>query len=425
MASSEPIAGLGEARRLTDNLFGLIRPEALYDRPIAQRHRFIFYLGHLEAFERNLLAPETVRGSFDNLFAFGIDPTDGALPDDKASDWPAIDQVKAYARRTRDLVDSVMPGSGAADPLLLNVVLEHRLMHAETLTYAMNQLPLDRKAARPFEPFAAPGRGGAGTAAGDTVEIPAGIATLGRRREVDSFGWDNEYEQYQVREPAFVIDRFNVTNAQFMRFVRAGGYQDRSLWSDEAWSWIQRDGIRHPGFWVRASEETWSYRAMFAEIPLPADWPVYVSHAEATAYARWRGAALPSETQWHRAACATRQGGERTDLWHDGNFDMRRWDPAPVGAWPSSDSEYGVADLAGNGWEWTSTPFAPFAGFEPFAFYPGYSADFFPHEGPNGTHYVMKGASPRTAARLVRRSFRNWFQPLYPHMYATFRCVTT
>jgi formylglycine-generating enzyme required for sulfatase activity len=72
----------------------------------------------------------------------------------------------------------------------------------------------------------------------------------------------------------------------------------------------------------------------------------------------------------------------------------------------------------GNGWEWTSTPFAPFNGFTPTPNYPGYSSNFF-----DGKHYVLKGGSQRTAARLLRRSFRNWFRPDYPYVYATFRCV--
>ncbi len=66
----------------------------------------------------------------------------------------------------------------------------------------------------------------------------------------------------------------------------------------------------------------------------------------------------------------------------------------------------------------TSTPFAPLPGFRPFPFYPGYSTDFF-----EGRHYVAKGGSPRTAACMLRRSFRNWFQPRYPYVYAKFRCV--
>lgn len=164
---------------------------------------------------------------------------------------------------------------------------------------------------------------------------------------------------------------------------------------------------------------------MFAEIPLPLDWPVYVSHDEASAYARWVGKELPSEAQWHRAAYGTRNGNERAYPWgaeapsaRRGNFDFERWDPVPAGSHPEGDSDFGIADLVGNGWEWTRTPFAPFPGFQPFSFYPGYSANFF-----DGKHFVMKGGSPRTAAGMLRRSFRNWFQPHYPYVYATFRCV--
>src|SRR5881409_3844237 len=90
----------------------------------------------------------------------------------------------------------------------------------------------------------------------------------------------------------------------------------------------------------------------------------------------------------------------------------------PVDAHSQGNSAYGVADLIGNGWEWTSTIFGPFPGFEALPFYPGYSANFF-----DGRHYVLKGGSPRTAALLLRRSFRNWFQPYYPNIYASFRCV--
>jgi formylglycine-generating enzyme required for sulfatase activity len=164
---------------------------------------------------------------------------------------------------------------------------------------------------------------------------------------------------------------------------------------------------------------------MFDEIPLPPNWPVYVSHDEASAYCRWAGKELPSEAQWHRAACATRAGTERAYPWgaeepssRRGNFDLRRWDPVPVGSYPEGVSDFGAADLVGNGWEWTRTLFAPFPGFQPFSFYRGYSADFF-----DGKHFVMKGGSPRTAASMLRRSFRNWFQPHYPYVYATFRGV--
>ena len=77
-----------------------------------------------------------------------------------------------------------------------------------------------------------------------------------------------------------------------------------------------------------------------------------------------------------------------------------------------------MADLVGNGWEWTGSLFEPFDGFAPYPYYPGYSANFF-----DGQHFVMKGGSPLTAACMLRRTFRNWFQPRYPYIYATFRLV--
>jgi formylglycine-generating enzyme required for sulfatase activity len=166
---------------------------------------------------------------------------------------------------------------------------------------------------------------------------------------------------------------------------------------------------------------------MFDEIPLRLNWPVYVSHAEASAYARWVGKQLPTEEQWHRAAYATPDGSERFYPWGRyapdsslGNFNLAHWDPTPVNAHPLGQSAFGVQGLLGNGWEWTSTVFAPFPGFEPFSFYRGYSADFF-----DGKHFVMKGGSARTAACMLRPSFRNWFQSHYPYVYAGFRCVNS
>ena len=193
--------------------------------------------------------------------------------------------------------------------------------------------------------------------------------------------------------------------------MQAGGYENRDLWKDADWQWKVAQRIAHPAFW-RRSGDGWLYRAMFEEIPLPLDWPVYVSHAEASAYARWAGKKLPTEAQWQRAA----QG---TPTKPHANADFKSWDPTPVNAFPDNHSAFGAVEMIGNGWEWTSTVFAPFAGFQPFPFYPGYSANFF-----DGRHYVMKGGSPRTAACMLRPSFRNWFQPHYPYVYAGFRCVS-
>ena len=257
------------------------------------------------------------------------------------------------------------------------------------------------------------------------IDIPAGTATLGlKRADRTTLGWDNEYESHTVEVPAFAIESHNVTNGDYLEFVRAGGYRERSLWSEDDWAWRNAQGIEQPPFWTRRGDQ-WRCRAQFEEIPLPLSWPVYVSHAEASAYARWAGKALPTEAQFHRAAYGTPDGRERAYPWGNeapsaqhGNFDCRRWDPAPVGAHPAGTSAFGVADLVDNGWEWTSTAFHAFPGFEPLPFYPTFSVNFF-----DGKHYVVKGGSARTAACLLRRSFRNWFQPHFPYIYATFRCV--
>ena len=423
---------LRAARARSDELFKIVRPEALYDRPVPERHRIIFYLGHLEAFDCNLLREplglSSFEPDFDKLFAFGIDPVEGGLPTDKPKDWPSVDRIRDYNKRLREQLDNAIHSIGAKDSgftclehgRLLEVAIEHRLMHAETLCYMLHQLPVDRKFSQPVpELLPAPARGPR------NAEIPAGTATLGLpRSEGGPFGWDNEFEEHQVDVPAFAIDAYNVTNGDYVRFVQEGGYERRNLWSDSGWEWITSKNHRCPSFWI-PNGNSWRYRAMFAEIPLPLDWPAYVSHDEASAYARSVGKELPSEAEWHRAALGTHNGSERTHPWgaeapsaRHGNFDFERWDPVPAGSDSEGNSDFGVADLVGNGWEWTRTPFAPFPGFRPFSFYPGYSANFF-----DGKHFVMKGGSPRTAACMLRRSFRNWFQPHYPYVYAKFRCV--
>jgi formylglycine-generating enzyme required for sulfatase activity len=390
-------AELHSARASTDHLFSLLAQEALYEKPIPERHRLIFYLGHLEAFDWNLfrgtaLDLPSFHPTFDRLFAFGIDPEPGKASSDAASDWPSVAEVTDYNRRTREMMDGAMP---EIPDNMAQVAIEHRLMHAETLAYLMHSLAYDRKTAAASQPANA-----RAAVSAEMIEIPAGMATLGRTR--DRFGWDNEFDEHTIYVPAFRITKYKVTNGEYLAFVR--------------------EGAGAPHFWSRDGDR-WMYRGMFETIPLPLDWPVYVTQEQAAAYARWRGRALPTEAQFHRAAYAGAEEIEREFPW--GNtfesapvYDFARWDPAPVTATPENDSALGVSQLVGNGWEWTSTVFAPFPGFEPFPFYPGYSRDFF-----DGAHYVIKGASPRTARRFLRRSFRNWFRPNYPYVYATFRLV--
>ena len=399
-------SALVQSRACIDHLFQLVPAGRWYDRPVPERHRLIFYLGHMEAFDWNMIGRQALdlpvlHPTFDRLFAFGIDPEGNRLPSDDPADWPSREEVRQYVSQARTAVDDLLD---RVDPVLSDVCIEHRLQHAETFTYLLHNLkqPLAvaEEVLRPADVFSLP-------PTQTMIDIPEGTVTLGRPRGTEgahAFGWDNESEECVVPVPAFAVSKYKVTNGEYLAFVEAGA--------------------KPPHFW-RRRDSCWFWRTLWGEIPLPLDWPVYATHEEAQAYTRWAGKSLPTEAQFHRAAYGTTTGEERLYPWgaappdHGrGNFDCHRWNPVAVTATPLGESSFGVAQLVGNGWEWTGTRFGPFPGFQAFPFYPGYSEPFF-----DGHHYVLKGGSPRTAARLLRRSFRNWFRPSYPYVYAGFRCI--
>ncbi len=210
---------LKRAREHTDNLFRLLKPEALYDRPIPERHRLIFYLGHLEAFDWNQVCRGTLdlpsfHPTFDKLFAFGIDPPEGSAAQDQPSDWPRIEEVTSYNRRVRGILDEVIE---RAPEQIVHVALEHRWMHAETFAYLMHNLPPEAKNSPPDRRDAS----GAPPAV-EMIEVPAGAASLGLSNG-SGFGWDNEFEAHTAQVPEFAISKYKVTNGEYLEYVRAGG----------------------------------------------------------------------------------------------------------------------------------------------------------------------------------------------------------
>jgi formylglycine-generating enzyme required for sulfatase activity len=375
---------LTSARAQTDSLFRLISSETLYERPVSERHRLIFYLGHFEAFDWNVLARRSLSApsfhpAFDLLFERGIDPPPGEAPLDSPADWPSTAEVEQYGSQTRAWIDAHLEDF---DPLVLQMAIEHRHMHAETFAYLLHNLSYDRKV-KADSVVSTSGR----VPSNPMIAIDGGTVTVGQSG--GGFGWDNERPDHDVEVPAFNISKFKISNGEYLDFLNAGGPV--------------------PHFWTK-EDGAWAFRGMFAQVPLPLDWPVWVTQQQAAAYARWRGAALASEAEFQHAARLNAADAVRD------NFDYCRWDPIAVNH--ADPAVYAPAQMIGNGWEWTRDVFAPFDGFEPHPLYPGYSADFF-----DGQHYVLKGASPRTAAVFTRSSFRNWFRSDYPYMYAGFRLV--
>ena len=343
-------------------------------------------------------------------------------------DWPSVEETLRYRDRVRDELRALVAEleARADDPLAQNlrifhVVLEHEAMHHETLLYALHELAPEFLGKPDDAP--APERGDA--PAQEWIAVPAGRTALGANWDELGFGWDNEFPRQELDVGAFSLERYPTSIARFREFVDDGGYERVELWGRDAFAWMREHATPHPHRWERDGD-AWFRRTMFGRVPLDdvGGWPVLVTGVEAEAFARWKGARLPSEAELQHAAFGSVDGGMRRAAWGEealtpehANVHFATYDPRPIGRSPRGQSAFGIDELVGNGWEWTATDFAPLPGFEAWIrTYPGYSADFF-----GGQHAVVFGASWFTDKRFLRRSFRNWFQRRYPYVPATFR----
>ena len=327
---------LVRAREQTDYLFRLISPEALYSRPISERHRLIFYLGHFDAFDWNLLARRSMNApsfhpEFDKLFERGIDPAPGQAPVDSPADWPSQAEVQRYRARTRAWIDDHLED---LDPWVLQMAIEHRHMHAETLAYLLHGLPYDRK----LDPS-------------DGRRIIAQV----RFCNSNSKTLKPVLQRWETTVPG--LDG-TTSIARTRCLYRHSASRSSKSRTAITWSLCRRAGPSPISGRVKMTPG--SIAVCLRAIPLPLSWPVWVTWQQASAYAQWRNLTLPTEAQFQRAASLAQADAARD------NFDYRRWDPIAVDA----DAEHRSVpvQMTGNGWEWTSDVFAPFAGFEAHRF---------------------------------------------------------
>ncbi|HVL16789.1 MAG TPA: ergothioneine biosynthesis protein EgtB, partial [Gemmatimonadales bacterium] len=241
----------------------------------------------------------------------------------------------------------------------------------------------------------------------DSVLVPAGPVTLGVDGDQEPWSLDNERPAHTVDLPAFRIGRVPVTNAQWQAFIAADGYDERRWWSARGWAHRLEAVLERPLFW--SADGSRRRFGLVEDIP-PGEPVQHVCFFEAEAYAAWAGARLPSEREWEKA-CAWDPGAGRRRRWPWGdsewtsalaNLGGDALRPAPVGAYPAGASAYGVEQMIGDVWEWTSSGFEPWPGFTPML-YADYSAPFF-----GGDYRVLRGGSWAVGGAAIRPSFRNW-----------------
>lgn len=408
------IAALRDARTRTLALAADLTPERWSIPQLETMNPPLWELGHVGWFSefwtlRNLYGRDSLLAKSDELYdsAKVAHATRWSLP------LPSIDATHDYLARILDELEARFDPADARAAYFVRLITFHEDMHDEATFMTYHTLGYPWPAA--LAP--APALEAQPELAGD-VHLPAGRYTIGATPDLP-FVFDNEKWQHAIDVQAYAIAKVPVTNGEFSDFVNDGGYAARRFWSDEGWAWRGANGAAHPRDWRRLEAGAWERRWFAQTRPLRARDPVCnVNWFEASAYARWAGRRLPSEAEWEVAATYDPRSGIQSlktpalalDPALDAQFDA----PLSVDACALGDGAAGCRQMFGNVWEWTATPFAAYPGFviDP---YKEYSAPWF------GDHYVLRGGSFVTRARLLRPTFRNFYKPHRRDAFAGFR----
>jgi iron(II)-dependent oxidoreductase len=331
------------------------------------------------------------------------------------------EQARSYCRTVRsaalDALDALADDpAGERASFVYGMVVSHENQHDETMLQAWNL-----RTGPPLLPETSALPVGRPGLAGTSAWVPAGPFVLGVDAVSEPYSLDNERPAHIVDVPAFRIGRVPVTNGEWQDFIDDGGYAQSRWWSARGWQHRQAAGLTVPQFWSAEGRT----RTRFGRVEdIPADEPVqHVTYFEAEAYASWAGARLPTETEWEKAC-----------VWDSGTSTRRRYPwgaqapsdavanlggaalrPAPVGAYPAGASAYGVEQMLGDVWEWTSSPLRPWPGFVPMI-YERYSQPFF-----DGDYRVLRGGSWAVESAILRPSFRNWDHPIRRQIFSGVR----
>lgn len=375
--------------------------EAYYQKPISLRHPLIFYFGHTATFFVNKLILTRllnlrVNEEFESIFAVGVDEMSWDDLDETNYEWPTVSEVMAYRQQVRDLVLEIIDTAPLTLPIdwdnpwwAIVMGIEHERIHLETSSVLIRQQKLEWVSAhpdwRPCEDV-----GPAPTNA--LLPVEAGRVVLGKDRDSDIYGWDNEYGYHEADIAAFEASRFLVSNQEFLEFVEDGGYQNPMYWGEEGRQWLEFSKRNAPEFWRRTSgngeSEPWHLRLMTEEVSMPWSWPVETNFHEAEAFCNWKaertGEAirLPTEDEWYRLYDVSSVQVRPDRPWNANIHLDHNASSCPVDQFSHGD----FFDVSGNVWQWTQTPIYAFEGFEVHPIYDDFSVPTF-----DGKHNLMKG----------------------------------
>jgi iron(II)-dependent oxidoreductase len=419
----ELIAMLGEARRRTLALVADLDDEQLMGPKMAIVNPLLWEIGHVAWFQekwslRHLRGKPPLEVDADALY------DSMAIAHDTRWDLPLWrrENTLAYMERVLERVVEGLESSAelSGEEVYFHLLpLYHEDMHDEAFAYTRQTHGWPAPAAEFYGRRAEVTGGGA--LPGD-AEVAGGTFLLGASPRAP-FAFDNEKWAHPVAVAPFRIARAAVTQGEFRDFVDDSGYERQEHWSDGGWAWRRDRGGSHPVYWRRAGPGRWQRRFYDRWVDLEEHLPVlHVSWWEAEAYCRWAGRRLPTEAEWELAASGgAGVGGKRTYPWGEerdaggrANLDGTGGGTVEVGALAAGDSPCGCRQMMGNVWEWTADDFGPFPGFVPDP-YKEYSQPWF------GDHKVLRGGCWATRLRLVRNTWRNFYQPHRRDVWAGFR----
>jgi iron(II)-dependent oxidoreductase len=413
------IQGLRESRAHLGRVTAHLTGERLLGPYLAIVNPPLWELGHVAWFQEYWCLRRRKDGGTGASIMDGSDALYDSARIEHARRWslplPDLALTRAYQADVLDrVIDRIeREPENAALLYFARLATYHEDMHAEAFRYTCQTLAYE-------DPLrnARVERTSTAEVGGD-VELPGGVFDLGAARD-GSFVFDNEKWAHPVSVEPFSISRTAVTNRQFLDFVESGGYARREWWSEDGWRWVIEHGRSAPIYWTNR-DGTWLQRRFDRLEALAEDEPVlHVSWHEGEAYCGFAQRRLPSEAEWEYAAARDSVTGEKRAMpWGSQRPSARHANLesgglSPVTAYADGDAPSGCRQMIGNTWEWTSSAFEPYPGFE-IDPYKEYSEPWF------HTHKVLRGGSFATSRRLIRNTFRNFYLPERADIFAGFR----